>query len=453
MKTSHEMAQSVLEKQKRILHRRKTALTAVGVTAGAGMIAGVSAIAIVLFPSKGVDLVESNTHDSGLTISAAENTCPLDLLGCVTSEQGKYSVDTGNWEISDNYELFRKYFFGTWESNDKTFAKELAVNDTEQAFFAQNNAFRFKDFYIVSNNVLAFVIHGNAESELFWLDINYPGTMYCEPFIEDCQINCITPEMAESEWYGNGWLYDIDELPHKPAVYSKSAEPAEQPEDNYLSIFELLEISRDYGIDREMLLNIAYTDKTSGKALFHDDWYHFYAVKLISKEQDRLVLSTTLGNSADDTAEAQVTYTIEKVGGEWTRTEEIGITVSDDNLGINEDVISELGMTYKGLADKYGSEPKRVKYNNSFSIENGYGRYIWKTSSGWTYDNMEVAGGCNGIDGVKMSDLFSGISYPVKYEELVDKYGFTLINSGTEPGMFDLYESTFEHPSCGDIRF
>ena len=432
MKTSHEMAQSVLSRQKKILRRRKAVLAAVGVTAGAGAILGAFALTMRSAPPKGVDLVDSSTPGNTLSLPDNLKYYPLDLLGFMMYEKGKYHILTDNWQVSDDFDLFREYFFGTWKSPDKTIASELVIDDSEKAFLVNNTSFRFQEFYIVSDNVLAFVINGNAESELFWLDTNYPYTMYYEPLNGD-------------------WLYQVGESNHKTAVYTKTDEPVNTPENNFLSIYKLREISRDRGIDMDMLLNIEYTDKTSGEKLLHDDWYQFYPVYLVSEKPDKLVLYTTLGNAMTDTEKADVSYTIEKVDGVWTRTEEIGINTDDDVLGINDDVISELGMTYRELADKYGCEPKKGKLN-SFIIENGYGRYCWKTSSDLTYDNMEQAGGCNMIDGVKLSDLFSGISYPVSYEELEEKYGFTLIEAATELGMFDLYESAFELPSYDNIR-
>ena len=458
MKTSYEMAQSVLYRQKKILRRRRAVLTAFGATAGVGVIAAAFTLSMTLSPSKGVDLIDSSTPGNALTLPNDTNANPLDLLGFLIFQNGKYFIDIDHWQKSDDYELFRKYFFGTWESSDKTFAEKFVIDDTENAYLAENNAFRFQDFYIISENVLAFVIQGSAECKLFWLDINSPEIMYYEPYTEYQHMMNIA-NSADIESFGGSWLYDIEDLPHKPAVYSKTAypdyAPINVPEKDHLriykSIYKLREISRDYGIDMDMLLNIEYVDKNSGERLLHDDWYHFYPVYLVSEEPDKLIFHTTLGNILSDTEKAEVTYTIEKVDGVWTRTEEIGISTEDVGFGINDDVISELGMTYRELADKYGCEPRGKL--NSYIIENGYGRYCWKTSSGFTYDNMEQAGGCNMIDGVKLSDLFSDISYPVSYEELEEKYGFTLIEAATELDMFDLYESTFELPSYDNIRF
>lgn len=434
MKTSHEMTQNVLKKRNKILRRRHILTTSFVALAGTAAVAGALLLTMNIAMPHGVDLVESGLAGNSMPLVIAVNDDPLDLLGCTKNEKGELHIAIELWQVSDNYDLFREYFFGTWESSDNTIEEKIVIDDSEKAFLVNNINFRFQDFYIISEEVLAFVIHGNAESELFWLDISSPDTMYYEPFNGD-------------------WLYAVGKDNHKTAVYSKTTAPVNTPENDFLSIYKLREISRDYGIDLDMLLNIEYNDKNSGEVLLHDDWYYFYPVYLFSEEQDKLVLNTTLGNAAGEIGKAQVTYTIEKVGGEWTRNEEIEITAPDDGLGINQDIISELGMTYRELAEKYGSEPRKIKYPNSCIIENGCGIYIWKTSSSLTYDDMEAAGGCNMIDGVKMSELFSGISWPVSYEELVDKYGFTLIESYTELGMFDLYESEFEHPSCGDIRF
>lgn len=451
MKTSHEMAQSVLKKQRKILRRRKAVFATVGAAAGIGAVA----LAVSFLPKRGIDLVESSTPISSVTLPAGENTPPLDLLGFIGFGQGKYFIATDIWQKSDDYELFRKYFFGTWETSDTAFSEKMVIDDTEQAYFCKGNPFRFDNFYIISENVLAFVIQGSGECELFWLDINSPETMYHEPFVEYRQMNSIPPESADNESFGGGWLYDIEDLPHKPAVYSKTAypdyAPINVPEKDYLSIYKLREMSRDYGIDLDMLVKLEYCDKISGFNLLHDDWYHFYPVYLVSEEPDRLTLNTTLGNTKEDIEKAEVTYTIEKVDGVWKRTEEIGISDPDDVFGVNEDVISELGMTFRELADKYGCEPQGAY--NQYSIENGHGRYGWKTSDGTVYEDTEPEGGCNMIDGIKLSDLFCGIDYPVSYDELQNKYGFKLIEAGSEAGMDDCYWSTFELPAYRNVSF
>ncbi|MGN1339980.1 MAG: hypothetical protein ACI4WS_06775 [Oscillospiraceae bacterium] len=337
MKTSHEMAQSVLNKQKKILRRRKSVLTAVCAVAGLSTVAGVFALTMTFSPSKGVDLLESNNPGNSLTLPVNTKSSPLDLLGFIIVEKGKYCINIDNWEISEDYELFRKYFFGTWESSDKTIAEEMIIDDSEQAYLSKNTAFRFQNFYIISENVFAFVIQGNAENELFWIDINSPDTMYYEPYVGYWQINSVTSETTDSEPYTGGWLYDV-KMPlgkenHKTAVYTKTDAPINQPEEDFLSIYKLREISRDHGIAMDMLVNIEYEeDKSSPYRLLHDDWYQFYPVYLVSQETDMLVLTTAVGNKMATEKEVSVTCTIEKIGGEWTRTEEFGVNARNTGL-------------------------------------------------------------------------------------------------------------------------
>ncbi|MBP0984520.1 MAG: hypothetical protein J6A19_12415 [Oscillospiraceae bacterium] len=351
MKTSHEMAQNVLKRQKKILRRRHILFAAVGAAAGVGAIAGVFALTSAFFPSKGVDLIESSTPGNNLTLPDNTKYEPLDLLGFIGFGQGKYYIDINIWEISNDYELFRKYFFGTWETSDSTFSEKMVIDDTEQAYFCKTNAFRFDNFYIISENVLAFVIQGSGECELFWLDINSPETMYHEPYVEYRQMmNSIPPESADNESFGGSWLYDIEDLPHKPAVYRKTAEPINAPEKSLLSVYRLRELSRDYGIDMDMLLFIEYNDKDSGERLLHDDWYHLYPVYLVSEAPDKLVFRTTVGNITATEKEVSVTYTIKKIGGEWTRT--VQFVNINSNLLSTEDGIS-FQKTATNAAEEY----------------------------------------------------------------------------------------------------
>lgn len=305
MKTSHEMAQSVIIRQRKILRRRKAVLAAVRAVMGAGVIAGAFALLLSLSSQRGVDLVESNLPANSLTLP--EKADPLDLLGCEISQDGEYLIDIGNWQQSEDFDLFRQYFFGTWESSGNALTEEMVIDDSEKAFLVGNTSFRFQDFYAIGENVLAFVMQGNAESELFWLDTDFPDTMYYEP-------------------YNGNWLYDAGGNNHQTAVYSRTAAPINAPEESFLSIYRLREISRDYGIDIDMLLNIEYNDKNSGEMLLHDDWYQFYPTYLLSEEPNRLVLKTTVGNVMAETEEIEVTCTIEKADGVWTRTEEFAVS-------------------------------------------------------------------------------------------------------------------------------
>lgn len=309
MKTSHEMTQNVLKKRNKILRRRHILTTSFVALAGTGAVAGALLLTMNIAKPQGVDLVDSGLAGNSTPLVIAVNDDPLDLLGCTKNEKGELHIAIELWQVSENYDLFREYFFGTWESSDNTFEEQLVIDDSEKAFLVNNIDFRFQDFYIISEEVLAFVIHGNAESELFWLDTNSPDTMYYEPFNGD-----------------NMYAVSVDN--HETAVYSKTTAPVNTPENNFLSIYKLREISRDYGIDSDMLLNIEYNDKT--KTLMHDDWYQFYPVYLISEAENELVFRTKVGNIATE-VELPIVYTLSKNGDTWQVTD-LSVEGEDDYL-------------------------------------------------------------------------------------------------------------------------
>ncbi|MGN0620128.1 MAG: hypothetical protein ACI4J7_14025 [Ruminiclostridium sp.] len=444
MKLSHEMAQSVLKRKKKILKRRNALFTAFGAAGGIGAVVLIFALASVL-PGlhENIPTVTEKASETSVigTTPAEETNEPIAPLDSYIGEDGNYYLNTGSWEKIEDFDLFREYFFGSWENTEGVGivgGDTLVLDDSEKSFIASVPDYRLSDghFYRTDENTLAFFMNGNAEMYLFRLDTRTPDTMYMEP----CYY------MSENEVM----LFTAASDSYIPARYSKTDSSVNLPEKNYLSIFRLYEIAREYGIEPDMLINLGYdmlTEKGCVK-LLHDDWYQFYPVYLVSEEAEKLVLSTRVGNLMYPDFEKKVTVSIEKIGGKWTRK----VEAVEEFFGINSDIISELGKTFSQLSKKYGSTPTGIY--NSYTIENGHGRYGWKTADGKIYDdNMELAGGCNMIDGLKPGELFIGVSYPVSYEDLTEKYGFTLIEAGSETGMDDLYSSEFNYPLYEDISF
>lgn len=126
----------------------------------------------------------------------------------------------------------------------------------------------------------------------------------------------------------NGLFYAGNDKEFETPVLTKTDAPPNEPEENFLSIYKLLEMSRDYGIDLELLIdiereaNIEYEGEEITTLLCHDDWYQFYPVYLVSEAPDRLEFKTQVGNLAFENSEIGARYTIEKIGGEWVRTVE-----------------------------------------------------------------------------------------------------------------------------------
>lgn len=123
---------------------------------------------------------------------------------------------------------------------------------------------------------------------------------------------------------------------------------------------------------------------------------------------------------------------------------------NSENFKINEDLISELGMTYLQLTEKYGES--KGSYNVCV-FENGYGGYVWKSYDGVYFEDMETAGGCNMIDGINMGELFLGLTYPISFDELANKYGFCIVSVNNEITMDERYWAELSYPKYDDISF
>lgn len=228
----------------------------------------------------------------------------LELIGFYIDSDGKFRIDIDNWQKSDDFDLFRNYFFGTWDNAKAAFGDQFplyVVDDSEKSLLMNNHTWRFANFYKVSENVLAFTVNGNAELILFWIDIATPNTMYVEQLAKDQLI---------------GYSYEN----HKTAILAKTDALLNEPEEKFLSIYRLREISRDYEIDLKLLLNIEHESKDGAITLYHDDWYQFYPVYLVSEEPGKLEFKTQVGSVYSKNSEIDVDYTLEKINGEWVRT-------------------------------------------------------------------------------------------------------------------------------------
>lgn len=131
-------------------------------------------------------------------------------------------------------------------------------------------------------------------------------------------------------------------------------------------------------------------------------------------------------------------------------------TVQEDNAqapaGINTDLLSELGMTYAQLTEKYG-EPHGTLNAYEFGSGVGYGRYGWRSDEGKYFEDMESAGGCNMIFGIDPEKLFLGLTVPMDFDGLSDRYDLVPVSVDSEIGMDGCYWAEFTSPLYEDISF
>ena len=265
------------------------------------------------------------------TKSNAEESA-LSLLNCSTDEDGAYYADQTAWSASNDYTLFRKYFFGTWEGSFRfpecPEQESLIIDDTEKSFVMTETGIKMLDgFYETGAGALAFMIGSDCGSAILWINSDEPDTMYI------VWGGSISPLWSRNE---NGEYSTV------PIIYSlrKTDVPLNEPEDNFLSIFKLREMAREYEIDPILLVNIEY--EIDGTALYHDDWYQLYPMYLVSEAEDKIVIRTSVGNVGDiDLKPVYVICTFEKTDGEWVRT----VKFDDTSISQPDDFIENLKAT------------------------------------------------------------------------------------------------------------
>ncbi len=282
------------------------------------------ALAAVLCVTGCTNLPAQNSSDiSELTVQTSGewtrtldfgDTSALSLLNCRTNEDGAYCIDQTAWNASDDYDLFRKYFFGTWEGcfrfPEYPEQERLIIDDSEKSFIMTETGIKMLDgFYETSDGALAFLVGSDSGSAVIWISLDEPDTIY----------------MVWGGVTSPLWSHDENgEYSTAPVVYTlrKADEPLNEPENNFLSIFRLREMAREYGIDSKLLVSIDY--ESDGTTLYHDDWYHFYPMYLVSEAEDKIVIRTSVGNVLEkDLSPLNVTCTFEKTEGGWNRSVEL----------------------------------------------------------------------------------------------------------------------------------
>lgn len=156
-------------------------------------------------------------------------------------------------------------------------------------------------------------------------------------------------------------------------------------------------------------------------------------------------------SSETEQSDIQTDSTADTTPSQSSDQEEIGLSPLEYPKEINTDIISELGMTYRQMTEKYGEARGGIFNTYEFG---GYGRYTWKSYEGKFYDDdMESAGGCNYIAGVKPKELFLGAAFPMDFEELANQYDLVPVSIGSEIGMDDCYWAEFTCSLYDNVKF
>ena len=138
--------------------------------------------------------------------------------------------------------------------------------------------------------------------------------------------------------FGGRWIggtdiigfYDDESLSVVPL--KKTDDEPNEPEDGYISIFRLYEMSYKYGIELEMLTDMEYS--ADEIYLSHNAYASFNPMYLLSETEDMIVLKTILWNPYwDESYAIEAVNTVWKKDGKWERTVELKLpsvlTVND----------------------------------------------------------------------------------------------------------------------------
>lgn len=226
------------------------------------------------------------------------------LIGAYLNDENEVCVDFSRLPTPEDYDLFRKYFFGVWDSPDGYLPWSLTLDDSENINFAGRGY--YGEFYQPSDRVIAFTTLTNADAHVFWLDMDNPNVMYTAPFY-----------MAHETGY-----FTYREITSDVHILKRNTAVPSEPADGFLSIFKLHEMARDHGVDFDLLTYIDY-GMIDGTYYLHSATYDFYPMYLVSESDDKIVIRTSVGNLMEtDLKPINVICTFEKTDGEWVRTVE-----------------------------------------------------------------------------------------------------------------------------------
>jgi len=224
---------------------------------------------------------------------------PLELLGGYHTEHtewGDVIVLNNSFDMTFNPDLYRKYFFGKWESAPYEDGTRLVkiLDESDEC----NIPPTFFGAAAVIDNVIVTRVTSGGVMYMFWIDMDKPDVMY-----------------HTEERFENGIK-----------VYRKIGEP-NPPSDKYISDLMIKEMLLEYSDgDEEFneLYGLIYNIDTTvedGK-LFHTDDHIFNSAKtLISRDENSLTFKADIpvlrGMGVNDVETAA--YTVYKKDGVWKR--------------------------------------------------------------------------------------------------------------------------------------
>lgn len=233
----------------------------------------------------------------------------IDLLNCGREASGRYLFNTNDYEEIHDYDTIRKFFYGTWRG------------DSDYYFKTNNFDMLFVGAYKTSENGLAYLRRNIDGNNLFWLDINKPDVIYGVSFVYESGEDIIVMP------FGHNYYDDFPEA-QKIHILYKTDEEIYDPADGTLGVQDIHSLEYKYGIPFHDLVVIDYNEEMGYEPpderclyLWHDAWYNFNPMYLISESSDKVEIKTSVSGDDGETEKTLTAYmTFEKSNGEWTRT-------------------------------------------------------------------------------------------------------------------------------------
>jgi RNA polymerase sigma-70 factor (ECF subfamily) len=221
---------------------------------------------------------------------------PLDMLGGyheVEHAGGNYNQLNEFPEVDEfNPELYRQLFFGTWDSwayNQVRLRGTIIIDESEQSHLPSPYLTGYIGRVGADESIIVMQYIAGGIFNIHWIDINEPDVMY-----------------------SSGEVFTTVH------IYNRADTPVNTPRE-YLSLIQINELAHEYGFDYKLITDMEM-DLSNGRRLYMDNYYFSAATRLISEEENRLAFHALLhvvdGNNDVD----EITFTIERIDGEWVRT-------------------------------------------------------------------------------------------------------------------------------------
>ena len=290
----------------------------------------VESVEIVVGDDEGAASVVETAGVATANSGIAEQLKPLELFGGYTiDDDGYIQIEFVNVRKCTLAE-YRKYFIGIWDGWDLIYRtcdveppKYLIIDDSEKnncGYWVQGTMWK------IGGNVIVSFCRSIGEVFMYWIDIREPNIMYyTELSSYGYWVDIREPGTELSNGDKCTLLYNLNlSTDYRINPLTKTDLPVNESDNGYLGMLRLREMSEDYGIDLDMLCKIDYNLENTDISFSKNQFLDNLPVYLVFEAPNKLVLKTCLMYMLSETY-IDVTYIIEKINNQWTRTLDVDV--------------------------------------------------------------------------------------------------------------------------------